>query len=42
VWMIKLVIEQFHTELKWLRQVADELDRRAPAANPARVEKDVR
>jgi DNA-binding PadR family transcriptional regulator len=42
VWMIKLVIQQFHTELKWLRQVADELDRRAPAANPARVEKDVR
>lgn len=42
VWMIKLIIEQFHAELKWLRQVADELDRRAPAANPARVGKDVR
>jgi DNA-binding PadR family transcriptional regulator len=37
VWMIKLMIEQFRTELKWLRQVADELDRRAPAENPARA-----
>jgi len=37
VWMIKLVIEQFRAELDWLRQVAGELDRRAPAANPARV-----
>jgi DNA-binding PadR family transcriptional regulator len=42
VWMIKLVIEQFRAELLWLRQVADELDRRAPAANPARIGKDVR
>ena len=42
VWMIKLVIEQFRAELNWLRQVAGELDRRAPAANPARVGKDVR
>ena len=40
VWMIKLVIEQFRTELLWLRQVAEELDRRAPAANPARIGKD--
>ena len=37
VWMIKLVIEQFRVELSWLRQVAAELDRRAPAAHPARV-----
>ena len=42
VWMIKLVIEQFRAELSWLQQVASELDRRAPAANPARVGKDVR
>lgn len=42
VWMIKLMIEQFRAELSWLRQVAAELDRRAPAANPARVKKDVR
>jgi DNA-binding PadR family transcriptional regulator len=37
VWMIKLVIEQFRVELHWLRQVAAEIPRRAPAANPAHV-----
>jgi len=42
VWMIKLVIEQFRIELRWLGQVEDELDRRAPAARPARVSKDAR
>jgi DNA-binding PadR family transcriptional regulator len=41
VWMIKLVIEQFRTELSWLREVVAELPQRAPAANPARVGKDV-
>ena len=41
VWMIKLVIEQFGAELGWLRQVAAELDRRAPASHPARVGKDM-
>ena len=41
VWMIKLVIEQFRVELNWLRQVTAEIPRRAPAANPARVGKDV-
>jgi DNA-binding PadR family transcriptional regulator len=41
VWMIKLMIEQFRAELSWLRQVAAELDRRAPAVNPARIGKDV-
>jgi len=41
VWMIKLVIEQFHAELLWLRQVAAELPRRAPAANPANVSNSV-
>jgi DNA-binding PadR family transcriptional regulator len=40
VWMIKLVIEQFRVELRWLGQVAHELDRRAPAMRPARVSKD--
>ncbi len=39
--MISLVIDQFRTELRWLRQVAAELDRRAPAKHPARVGKDV-
>jgi DNA-binding PadR family transcriptional regulator len=42
VWMIKLMIEQFRAELGWLRQVGAELDRRAPAVNPARVGKDMR
>jgi len=37
VWMIKLVIEQFRTELLWLRQIAAEIPRRAPAANPAHI-----
>jgi DNA-binding PadR family transcriptional regulator len=41
VWMIKLVIEQFRTELSWLREVMDELPHRAPAANPARVSKNI-
>ena len=41
VWMIKLVIEQFRAELHWLRQVAAEIPRRAPAANPAHVSKHV-
>ena len=34
VWMLKLVIEQFRAELVWLRQVADELDRRSAAKTP--------
>ena len=41
VWMIKLIIEQFRAELSWLRQVAAELERRAPAVNPARVGKNI-
>jgi DNA-binding PadR family transcriptional regulator len=40
VWMIQLVIEQFRTELRWLRQIAAELNRRAPALRPAPVNKD--
>jgi DNA-binding PadR family transcriptional regulator len=39
VWMIKLVIEQFRAEQQWLRQVAAEIPRRAPAANPVHVSK---
>ena len=31
VWMVSLVIEQFRTELRWLRQLARELPHRAPA-----------
>jgi DNA-binding PadR family transcriptional regulator len=40
VWMVSLVIEQFKVELKWLRKLARELPRRAPARNPeyAKVE----
>jgi len=41
VWMIKLMIEQFRAELSWLRQVVAEIDRHAPAVNPARVGKGV-
>jgi DNA-binding PadR family transcriptional regulator len=35
VWMVALVIEQFRTELKWLRKLARELPNRAPARHPA-------
>ena len=31
IWMVTLTIQQFRTELKWLRRVAGELGRRAPA-----------
>ncbi len=41
VWMIKLVIEQFRAELRWLRELIAELPHRAPAANPARVGKNI-
>jgi DNA-binding PadR family transcriptional regulator len=41
VWMIKLVIEQFRTELSWLRKVMDELPHRAPASNPAHIGKNI-
>lgn len=37
VWMLNLVIEQFLTELLWLRKVAAEISRRGPAANPAHI-----
>jgi DNA-binding PadR family transcriptional regulator len=35
VWMVSLMIEQFQTELKWLRKLARELPHRAPARHPA-------
>ena len=42
VWMIGLVIEQFRAELRWLEKVAREMEKRAPARHPTRVEEDVR
>jgi DNA-binding PadR family transcriptional regulator len=35
VWMVTLMIEQFRTELKWLRKLERELPRRARARHPA-------
>jgi len=35
VWMVTLMIEQFQTELKWLRKLERELPHRAPAGHPA-------
>lgn len=34
-WMVTLMIEQFQTELKWLRKLERELSHRAPARHPA-------
>jgi DNA-binding PadR family transcriptional regulator len=33
-WMVTLMIEQFQTELKWLRKLERELPKRSPAKNP--------
>ena len=38
VWMLKLVIEQFTTELAWLDKLEEELPRRAPARSPDYVD----
>jgi DNA-binding PadR family transcriptional regulator len=38
VWMISLVIAQFRAELGWLDKVEREVEHRAPARHPARVE----
>jgi DNA-binding PadR family transcriptional regulator len=38
VWMVTLAIEQFRTELKWLRKVERELPHRASARHPAYVQ----
>jgi DNA-binding PadR family transcriptional regulator len=40
VWMIRLMIAQFRTELAWLRKVTAEFHRRAPAKHPTRVSHD--
>jgi hypothetical protein len=34
VWMIELMIRQFHTELRWLEKLSKELPRRAKARKP--------
>jgi DNA-binding PadR family transcriptional regulator len=34
VWMIGLTIQQFQGELRWLRKLAREMERRAPARHP--------
>jgi DNA-binding PadR family transcriptional regulator len=38
VWMVSLVIEQFRTELRWLRRLSREVHRRAGARNPQYAE----
>jgi DNA-binding PadR family transcriptional regulator len=35
VWMVSLMIDQFQTELKWLRKLERELPKRASARHPA-------
>lgn len=35
VWMVKLMIEQFKTELRWLAALSKEHSKRAPARHPA-------
>lgn len=38
VWMVSLMIEQFRTELRWLRKVQRDLPHRGPARHPAYAE----
>ena len=38
VWMVGLAIQQFRTELRWLRKLSHEVDRRAPARHPQYAE----
>jgi DNA-binding PadR family transcriptional regulator len=35
VWMIELMIEQFRTELRWLKKLSEELPKRARAKRPS-------
>jgi DNA-binding PadR family transcriptional regulator len=35
VWMIELMIAQFHTELRWLAKLSRDLGHRAPARHPS-------
>ncbi len=39
IWMVSLMIEQFQTELRWLKKLSRELHRRSPAKRPRYVEK---
>jgi DNA-binding PadR family transcriptional regulator len=39
VWMVSLVIDQFKTELRWLKSVEREINRRAPAKNPEHADR---
>jgi DNA-binding PadR family transcriptional regulator len=39
VWMITLIIEQFETELRWLKKVETEIKKRGKAKRPAYAEK---
>jgi len=39
VWMITLMIEQFETELRWLKKVEKEVEKRGKAKSPAYAEK---
>lgn len=34
VWMVSLTIQQFQTELRWLKKLSSEIHRRAPAQHP--------
>ena len=34
VWMVSLIIQQFRTELRWLHQLTQEINQRAPARRP--------
>jgi DNA-binding PadR family transcriptional regulator len=38
VWMVSLMIEQFRAELRWVRKLAREIRRRAPARHPQYAE----
>jgi DNA-binding PadR family transcriptional regulator len=39
VWMVSLTIQQMQVELRWLRKLAREIPRRAPAQHPPHAEK---
>jgi len=39
IWMVSLMIEQFQTELRWLKKLSRESHRRSPAKRPRYVEK---
>jgi len=41
VWMVRLMIEQFRTELRWLKRVAREMKKRRRAKNPEYAEQTI-